>query len=163
MNDRIETHDLSASRRLPAPVAEVWKAWSEAERVQQWWGPQGFTVPVVRMDFREGGVTLVSMRAPDGTVLYNTWSYTRIQHQESIEFTLRFTNENGDPLTPAELGLPPGIPEAVPHRIVFKPAGSQRTELTVTEYGYPSAELAELSKAGLDQVFDKLEASLAGA
>jgi hypothetical protein len=38
--------------------------------------------------------------------------------------------------------------------------GDQQTELSVTEYGYPSQQLAELSRAGMQQVLDKLARSL---
>jgi hypothetical protein len=38
--------------------------------------------------------------------------------------------------------------------------GEYRTELTVTEYGSVSDQLLELSKAGLEQVLDKLATSL---
>jgi hypothetical protein len=42
----------------------------------------------------------------------------------------------------------------VRHLGTFHALGEHRTELTVTEYGYPSDQLLELSKAGLEQVLD---------
>ena len=53
------THNMSISRRFDAPVARVWKAWREADQVMRWWGPVGFTSPRRKMNFREGGTTLV--------------------------------------------------------------------------------------------------------
>lgn len=32
------------SREFDAPRDLVWKAWTEAERLKQWWGPKGFSV-----------------------------------------------------------------------------------------------------------------------
>jgi hypothetical protein len=46
----------------------------------------------------------------------------------------------------------------VRHVVAFRSAGEARTELTVTEYGYPSAQIVELSKAGMEQCLDKLAA-----
>ncbi len=41
----------------------MWSAWVEPEMVKKWWwGPKGFAVPVVEMDVREGGTSLVSMQ-----------------------------------------------------------------------------------------------------
>jgi hypothetical protein len=35
--------------------------------------------------------------------------------------------------------------------------------MTVTEYGYPSAEIVELSRGGMEQCLDKMAASFANA
>jgi uncharacterized protein YndB with AHSA1/START domain len=45
--------DLIVNRVFNAPVKRVWKAWIEPEIVKQWWGPEGFTCPVAKIDFRE--------------------------------------------------------------------------------------------------------------
>ena len=55
--------DLLIERRFDAPVARVFRAWAEKDRLQRWWGPQGFTCEDLEMDFREGGAwscTIVS-------------------------------------------------------------------------------------------------------
>lgn len=56
-----KTYELTITRVFDAPVERVWSAWVEPEMVKKWWGPKGFMVPVVEMDFREGGTSLVSM------------------------------------------------------------------------------------------------------
>lgn len=48
----------------------------------------------------------------------------------------------------------------MPHTLTFEPVGDGRTELTVTEYGYPSEQIASFSRAGMEQVLDKLADSL---
>jgi uncharacterized protein YndB with AHSA1/START domain len=155
--------NMVVTRVFDAPVEEVWKAWCDPERVMRWWGPAGFTAPVARMDFREGGTSLVCMRSPEGHDLYNTWTYRKIVPLRRIEFVQRFSDENGDPLDPAPLGLPPGIPREVPHVVTFETAGDGKTELTVTEYGYGSDEIVEVSRAGMQQCLDKMAASFADA
>lgn len=47
--------DLVVRRQLAAPVAAVWRAFTEDAEVMKWWGPEHFTAPVARMDVREGG------------------------------------------------------------------------------------------------------------
>ena len=54
-----KTRDLVVTRIFDAPVEQVWKAWSDPDQVMRWWGPHGFTAPVAKMDFREGGTSLV--------------------------------------------------------------------------------------------------------
>jgi hypothetical protein len=74
--------DLVFTRVFDAPVEQVWKAWTDPEQVKRWWGPDGFSCPFARIDFREGGISLVCMRAPKefmgGQDMYSTWTYTKI-------------------------------------------------------------------------------------
>jgi uncharacterized protein YndB with AHSA1/START domain len=154
------------TRVFDAPLQEVWNAWSQPEYVMQWWGPQGFTCPLARMDFREGGTSLVCMRAPaefGGQDLYNTWTYSRIAPMQSIEFIQNFADQDGKPIAPASVGLPPDIPYAVPHMLTFRAVGDNRTELTVIEMGYALEQTVEMSRAGMEQCLDKMTVSLARA
>ena len=83
--DNSTTKNMTLTRTFDAPVAQVWKQWSDSENVMRWWGPKGFTSPLAKMDFREGGVSLVCMRAPKefgGFDMYNTWSYKKIKLHE---------------------------------------------------------------------------------
>lgn len=162
MADTSKTYNVVVTRVFDAPVDQVWKAWSESEHVMRWWGPTGFTCPLAKMDFRVGGTSLVCMRAPKkmgGQGMFNTWTYTKIDPLQRIEFTLNFSDSSGNKLDPAEMGLPPGIPREVPHVIVFRKLGDNKTEMTVTEYGYAFEETVNMSKAGLDQCLDKMAES----
>jgi uncharacterized protein YndB with AHSA1/START domain len=162
MIDTSKTYDVVVTRVFDAPVEQVWKAWSESEQVMRWWGPTGFTSPVAKMDFRVGGKSLVCMRAPKefgGQDMFNTWTYQKIDPFERIEFILNFSDKDGNKLNPAKMGLPPGIPEDVPHVITFRKLDDNKSEMTVTEYGYASPETVNISKSGLEQCLDKMAAS----
>ena len=161
--DTSPTKNMTVTRTFDAPVAEVWKHWSNSEKVMKWWGPKGFTSPLAKMDFREGGVSLVCMRAPKdfgGFDMYNTWTYKKIVPNERIEFTLNFSDKDGNKLDPAQMGLPPGIPKDVPHVITFKALGDKKTEMTVNEYGYTTDQAVQTSKSGLEESLDKIAESL---
>ena len=160
-----ETFDMALTRTFDAPVSEVWRAWTEGDYVRAWWGPSGFTAPVAEMDVREGGASLVAMRAPDeigGFEHFNTWSYEQIVPEERLEFISQFADRQGDAIDPASVGIPPGIPKEVPHVLTFASRPDGGTDFTVTEYGYTSPDVVELSRAGMDQCLDKLAALLAG-
>ena len=159
-----DTFNMTTTRVFNASLDEVWKAWSTEELVKQWWGPKGFTCPVAKMGFREGDVSLVCMRAPKeygGQDMYNTWSYSKIEPMTRIEYVVNFTDKDGNKLDPAAIGLPKGIPKNVPHVITFKDLGNNKTEVIVTEYGYTSADVVELSRSGMNECLDKMAEALA--
>jgi uncharacterized protein YndB with AHSA1/START domain len=160
-DNNVEKKDLIVTRFFDAPLEQVWKAWSDPEYVMQWWGPTGFTAPVARIDFREGGTSLVCMRSPEGQDLYNTWTYRKIVPMERIEFVQRFSDKDGKTVELAEMGLPPDIPREVPHVVTFEARGDGRTEMIVTEYGYTSDQIVDISRAGMEQCLDKMAAIFA--
>ncbi|KKB06916.1 hypothetical protein VE25_20670 [Devosia geojensis] len=156
-----ETHDLEITREFEAPVEAVWNAWSDGDAVRAWWGPRGFTVPVAQMDFRIGGTSLVCMRPPQGPDLCNSWTYSQIVPHERIAFDLDFVDVEGEPVDPAAIGLPPDIPDVVPHLVTFEATDTGGTRMSVLEKGYGSAKTVEMSRMGLEQVLDKMAAYLA--
>jgi uncharacterized protein YndB with AHSA1/START domain len=62
------THSLafSTSRRFSVPVAALFAAFSEPERLARWWGPAGFSNTFSRFEFRDGGLWDFTMHGPDG-------------------------------------------------------------------------------------------------
>ena len=157
----VKVRDLVVTRVFDAPVEQVWKAWNDPEYVKRWWGPTGFTSPVAKMDFREGASSLVCMRSPQGLDMYNTWTYRKIEPMELIEFALDWADKDGNRIDPKTIGLPPNMPRDVRHVVTFKQAGPNKTQMTVTEFGYTSDEHFELSKVGLEQCLDKMAAMFA--
>ena len=153
------THDMVLTRTFDASTERVWQAWTEPDLVKRWWGPQGFTAPVAEMDVREGGTSLVCMRAPaefGGQDFYSTWTYGRVVPGERLEYVQRFTDGDRTPVDPTDLGLPADIPREVPHVVTFTALGADRTEVTVTESGYPSTANVEVSRMGMAQCLDKM-------
>ncbi len=166
MNTEPKKRDLVVTRVFDAPVEQVWKAWVEPEMVMQWWGPTGFTSPLAKIDFREGGTSLVCMRAPKefgGQDMYNTWAYTKIVPMELIEFIQNFADKDGHKVDPVKMGMPPEAPQDMRNLVTFKAVGDNKTEITVTEYDWTVGQMMEMSKAGLEQCLDKMAASFAKA
>jgi uncharacterized protein YndB with AHSA1/START domain len=163
MGSGSETLDMAVTRSFDAPKERIWRAWSDPDEVMRWWGPQGFTSPECRMDFREGGSTLVCMRSDQGWELYNTWTYRSIEPMDRIEFVQGFADAEGNKVAPVELGLPPSIPDEVRHVVTLSAIDDGTTELTVHEYGYQDAQTVEISRAGMEQCLDKMATSVSGA
>lgn len=56
---------LVITRVFNAPRELVFKAWTEAKHVEQWFGPKGFTTRVTENDLRLGGQWYYIMIGPD--------------------------------------------------------------------------------------------------
>jgi uncharacterized protein YndB with AHSA1/START domain len=150
-----EKRGLVVTRVFEAPGEQVWRAWSDPEYVMQWWGPEGFTSPLARMDFREGGTSLVCMRSPEHGDLYNIWTYRRIVPTERIEYISNLADKDGNKADPAKMGMPADFPKDQLHTVTFNEVGD-KTEMTVTEHDWAVGQIMEMSKAGLEQCLDKM-------
>lgn len=63
---------------LNAPVELVWKVWTNPEHIKNWWGPNGFTNSIHKMDVTEGGEWRLTMHGPDGKNYPNKSIYREI-------------------------------------------------------------------------------------
>jgi uncharacterized protein YndB with AHSA1/START domain len=87
--------DFVISRVLDAPRELVWKAFTDGERMKQWWGPKGFTVFHSKMDLRVGGTYHYGMKAPDGTPMWGKFVFREIAVPERMVFVTSFSDEAG--------------------------------------------------------------------
>jgi len=83
------------SQVFTAPRQRVWQAWTEAERLMQWFGPKGVTIPVAQMELRPGGVFHFCMRSPDGKEMWGKFVYREIAPPEKIVLVNSFSDEHG--------------------------------------------------------------------
>lgn len=158
MNPEPKKQNLVITRLFNAPVELVWQAWTNPEHVMRWWGPTGFTSPLARMDFREGGTSLVCMSSPQFGELYSTWQYQKIVPLERIEYIHNLADKDGNKIDPATIGMPADFPQDQRHVVTFKAVGNHQTEMTITEYGWMVGQMMELSELGMNQCLDKMAA-----
>lgn len=90
--------EVTITRTFDAPIARVWKAWTEPQMLARWWGPHGFSNPVCEADVRVGSKILIHMQAPDGTVHVMTGIFDEVAEPESIVFRVTPVDANGNAL-----------------------------------------------------------------
>jgi uncharacterized protein YndB with AHSA1/START domain len=155
--------DLIVTRILDASVVKVWNAWTNPEQVKLWWGPMDYSSPWCKIDLREGGKYIFSMRAPKeqgGQDSYTSGVYKKIVPMEILEFTQGLADKEGNRIDPSQVGMPSDFPKEIPTAVMFKKARCDMTELTITEYDWPVSQMYVYSLAGLHQSIDKLAKSL---
>ena len=68
MNDILDVSpdcQIVSSRIVNAPVETVFKAWTDPQHLERWWGPAGFTNTFKEFDLRPGGKWSFIMHGPD--------------------------------------------------------------------------------------------------
>ena len=82
--------DLVLTRIIDAPREKVFKAWTDAELLKQWFAPLPYTTPHAELDVRVGGANLIVMRGPDGNEFPNRGVYLDVVENERIVVTDAF-------------------------------------------------------------------------
>ena len=147
---------LELERVLPAPRELVWKMFADPYHLAQWWGPAGFTNPVVELDFREGGRWRHVMRGPDGRDYPADSVFLEIVPPERIVY------RNAELDDAVFAGNPPPSFLRV---ITFTDLGNGHTRLRLEAYFDTAANKAAVVRRGFREgvleSFDKLAAHLA--
>lgn len=88
---------LLLSRVFNAPRELVFKVWTDPEHFGKWWGPQGFSLEVITMDVRPGGMFLGCQKSPDGNqAMWGKFVYQEVIVPEKLVFIQSFSDENGN-------------------------------------------------------------------
>ncbi|EST11318.1 SRPBCC domain-containing protein [Sporolactobacillus laevolacticus] len=158
MNSKIDGRELILERVFDAPRELVFKAFSESERLKQWWGPRGWKLPVCNIDFRPGGVWHYCMKCMDknqgefyGMESWGKAIYQDIVENEKITYTDYFSNAEGNE---AE-GMPPS------HITVIFTEEEGRTKL-VSRAVFDSTEALKTvldmgMEQGISETWDRLD------
>lgn len=90
-------------RSFEAPVDLVWAAWTEADILDQWWGPQPYRAETKSMSFTEGGHWLYAMVGPNGERHWGIKFYQTINPVTGFTNRSAFCDEDGN-LAPGTTG-----------------------------------------------------------
>jgi uncharacterized protein YndB with AHSA1/START domain len=71
-------------RVINAPASAVYGAWTNADLLSQWFGPDGYATTVHEMNVAVGAITRFDMTYTDGTVYDNRFHYLEIVPNKKI-------------------------------------------------------------------------------
>jgi uncharacterized protein YndB with AHSA1/START domain len=149
---------VCVERTFNASETDVWRIWTDADSIQKWWGPKGYTALVVRNDVREGGSYLWAMKSEKGKMFWNTGTYREVVANKKIVSTMSFSNENGKAIPSAQVAVPGHWPRELTIIVEFSESAG-KTKVTVREVGIPLI-VYFFSKIGWAQQFDKMQSLL---
>jgi uncharacterized protein YndB with AHSA1/START domain len=137
------TLTLDMTRVLPASPTAVFGAFSDPDRLAQWWGPAGFTVPSVDFEPRQGGRYRIEMQPPEGDPFHLVGEFREVDPPNRLAFTFVWEPPDPDDVeTLVELS--------------FADRG-EATEVAFAQGAFKTEPRRELHRDGWADTFDRLE------
>jgi uncharacterized protein YndB with AHSA1/START domain len=159
-DEQVEKKRITIERIFQAPVEDVWELWTTKEGIESWWGPDGFTTKVFKLDLRPKGELHYAMTATA---------------PEQIDFL----KKNGMPLTNETRGwydeivpmrrlaftqiadFVPGVAAYDIESLVELFAGPEGVRLVLTFDAMHDERWTQLAKMGWENELGRLGAALA--
>ena len=137
--NRQESPQVEIYKTFRAPVAQVFKLWTNEKLVRHWYGPRGMSCPFARVNFKIGGKYLLAMRSSEDekNVSWSTGTFVQIIANKKIVMSDHFANEKGQIIGPQEAGYPGPWPDEVAYITVEFERAKGLTHLKVTHQGLP--------------------------
>ncbi len=125
---------LVVRRRIGAPAAWLFEAWTEPRHLMRWWGPAAANCPAAEVDLTRGGRFRIANRFADGSEVWITGRYVQIDPPELLVFTWQIEGRDtaGEQVT-----------------VRFEPAGNS-TDVTVIHERIADAAARESHASGWD-------------
>jgi uncharacterized protein YndB with AHSA1/START domain len=130
--------EVTVTRVFSAPVETMWQAWTKAEQIAQWWGPEQFDNPHCEWDATPGGKILVHMRGPDGAVYPMTGTFREVERPRRLVFLAVAEDAGGKKLLQSLTS------------VTFEPQGD-KTRITVHAKAHGLVPIAAQMLAGMEQ------------
>ncbi len=139
------SEEFVLTRVFDAPRDLVFRAWTEAERLAEWWGPKGFRTFSCTIDLRPGGKFHYGMQSASGDEMWGRFVFREVVPPERMVFVLSFSDPQGG-ITRAPFAE--NWPREILNNVTFTESGGKTT---VTMRGYPinaTEEERKVYKAG---------------
>lgn len=94
----MQDRQIVLTRLMAAPLAMVWRCWTDPEILPLWFGPEGYHCITNEIDLREGGQWQFDMIGPEGKVWVNRHRYTLWLPEKRLEFLMDDGDDADEPM-----------------------------------------------------------------
>jgi uncharacterized protein YndB with AHSA1/START domain len=153
--------EVTFERSYEAPLSQVWKAWTDAEELKQWWGPANVSIPECEVDLKVGGTFYIVMEAGEamGPFKGTRWpmkaEFTVVEPHAQLSYTAQAWTEGKEEETMIDQVTEIGFAEENGKTKV-------NVRAAINKVGPGAGMAVEGMQYGFSQQLDKLEAYLAG-
>ena len=95
-----ENKTVHVVREFNASIELVWKAWTTAELLDQWWGPKPWFAKTKFMNFEVGGRRFYAMVSPEGQEHWSLQKFTSISPKTNFKMYSAFADKDENPDLP---------------------------------------------------------------
>ncbi|MEO6869347.1 MAG: SRPBCC domain-containing protein [Ginsengibacter sp.] len=153
--------ELLITQLFDAPIATVFEAWTDPEKLKHWYAPDGCSIEYKSIEVKEGGRFHYYIDHPLHGRAWVIGTYLEILPPEKLVFTIQLSNERGEVINGMADGKSAGWPGEVLTTVTFEYIGNQ-TKATIHE----AVSEAEAKKTGAYkgwiEMFNKLNRLLTG-
>jgi uncharacterized protein YndB with AHSA1/START domain len=135
---------LIVGRLIAASPERVFRAWTEPDELQRWWGPAHVTPTDVEMDLRVGGAYRIGNRLADGNIIWISGVFEVIEAPHLLRYTWSIGTDRANSVV----------------TVRFLRRGDA-TEVVITHERVASAEMRSDHEAGWNGCLDGLADMLA--
>ena len=137
----IKEKSILVSREFNTPLANVWRAFTESELLDQWWAPAPWRAETKSMNFSVGGFWLYAMVSPKNQKHWGRMNYVAINLHKTIDIEDFFSDENGNTNNQ--------LPNSKGQNVFTATTNGTRVEFKMT---YPTeADLQKIIEMGFEQ------------
>ncbi len=141
MNDALS--EVQLDRSFPVSPERLFAWVTQADKLMQWWGPEGIDVFDHALDLTRPGAYFAKMRGADGQQYHISGQVTHVTPPRSVGFTWAWHDETG------QRG-------AESHVIFTVEAEGQSARLRIVHRDLPTPEMAESHAKGWTSTLNKL-------
>lgn len=91
-----ENNTIVVKREFDAGLELVWKAWTTAELLDQWWAPRPYRLATKSLELKKGGVWLYAMISPENEAHWCKADYKEIRPSVLLSWLDAFCDEQGN-------------------------------------------------------------------
>lgn len=149
--------EVNIVRIFDAPRELVFKAWTSAEHLKNWYVPQTCKTTIYKFEFKPGGIFHHEVRSTEGVGCTFKGEFLEIIENEKIVYILRFCDENGYLISASDAQM--NGPDETTVTITFEDYEG-KTKLTLHQTISEEFAKKEGSYNGWLEILDNLEKSI---
>ena len=138
-----QDHQLTLSREVDAPIALVWRAWTDATHLARWFFPADCTMHNPRFDVRPGGAYAADYHGDSGGVFRMRGVFHEVSPPDRLVFSHGWADETGR------------VEHDTRVTVTLEERG-QGTLVTIHQVGLPTDAARDAHREGWSQVLERL-------
>ncbi len=129
LGDEAGKNKFIINRSFEAPIATIYKMWTDPKHLAKWFSPRGLTMECSRADVKVGGAVVFKMTDGKNMTMYGRFQYRDLVPEKRIMYVQEFLDNKGNLSRHPMLQI---FPSAMMVTIDLSEEGPSQTRVTVS-------------------------------